>query len=205
MLFGSCRTSVPHDMMHTISHGWTCCGPTAATCARADGEWPDLLLLLGDQVYADEPSRRDAGVHRTPARDSEPKNEIADFEEYAELYRQAWTDPEIRWLLSTVPTCDDLRRPRPARRLEHLAMPGASRWRDVPWWQRRVVAGLGAYWIYQHLGNLSPAERAGRAAAARAAVGGGDGADALDAFAARADADPTATGGATPATSATPG
>jgi hypothetical protein len=28
------------------------------------------------------------------------------------------------------------------------------------WWHGRIVAGLAAYWVYQHLGNLSPAERA---------------------------------------------
>ena len=29
------------------------------------------------------------------------------------------------------------------------------------WWHGRIVAGLASYWVYQHLGNLSP-ERAGR-------------------------------------------
>ena len=28
------------------------------------------------------------------------------------------------------------------------------------WWHGRIVAGLASYWVYQHLGNLSPAERA---------------------------------------------
>ena len=28
------------------------------------------------------------------------------------------------------------------------------------WWHERVVAGLASYWVHQHLGNLSPAERA---------------------------------------------
>jgi hypothetical protein len=27
-----------------------------------------------------------------------------------------------------------------------------------PWWHRRVRAGFMTYWIYQHLGNLSPRE-----------------------------------------------
>jgi hypothetical protein len=27
------------------------------------------------------------------------------------------------------------------------------------WWHGRIVAGLASYWVYQHLGNLSPAER----------------------------------------------
>ena len=38
---------------------------------------------------------------------------------------------------------DDLRRPRHPRRLEHLAGPGARRWRPPSWWHERIVAGLG--------------------------------------------------------------
>ena len=28
---------------------------------------------------------------------------MADFEEYTRLYREAWADPVVRWVLSTVP------------------------------------------------------------------------------------------------------
>ena len=28
------------------------------------------------------------------------------------------------------------------------------------WWHGRIVAGLASYWVYQHLGNLSPRGRA---------------------------------------------
>jgi hypothetical protein len=31
-------------------------------------------------------------------------------------------------------------------------------WRK-PWWEKRIVGGYMSYWIYQHLGNLSPHER----------------------------------------------
>jgi hypothetical protein len=30
--------------------------------------------------------------------------------------------------------------------------------RDKPWWEERIVGGFMSYWIYQHLGNLSPEE-----------------------------------------------
>jgi hypothetical protein len=30
--------------------------------------------------------------------------------------------------------------------------------RSEPWWRKHVIGGLVSYWIYQHLGNLSPAE-----------------------------------------------
>ena len=28
------------------------------------------------------------------------------------------------------------------------------------WWQERIIGALSSYWVYQHLGNLSPAELA---------------------------------------------
>jgi hypothetical protein len=32
--------------------------------------------------------------------------------------------------------------------------------RTKPWWERRIVGAFMSYWIYQHLGNLSPRELA---------------------------------------------
>jgi phosphodiesterase/alkaline phosphatase D-like protein len=60
-------------------------------------EWPDALLLFGDQVYADEVSPGTAAFIRSRRDVSEPPGEeIADFEEYTRLYRESWSDPEIR-------------------------------------------------------------------------------------------------------------
>ncbi len=68
-------------------------------------EWPDCLLLLGDQVYADETSEETRAFIRARRDTSQPPGEqVADFEEYARLYREAWSDPDIRWLLATVPS-----------------------------------------------------------------------------------------------------
>ncbi|MBN6052985.1 alkaline phosphatase family protein [Nonomuraea sp. RK-328] len=189
MAFGSCRTSVPHDPAHVLTHGEDVLRAYGGHLMTAgDEEWPDLLLLLGDQVYADSPSPEMLEfIHAR--RDDEPRDEIADYEEYAELYRQAWSDPEIRWLLSTVPTAmifddHDL---RDDWNTSHT-------WREqmavTSWWRRRVVSGLGAYWIYQHLGNLSPAEREAEPLLRTLRDGTGDGGGALDAFAEKADADP---------------
>ncbi|MGW0070154.1 alkaline phosphatase D family protein [Streptosporangium sandarakinum] len=190
VMFGSCRTSVPHDTLHTISHGVDVLRAYGCTMMGAPEEdWPDLLLLLGDQVYADEPSSEMLEFIKN-RRDGEPVGEIADFEEYAELYRQAWTDPEIRWLLSTVPTAmifddHDLRDDWNT----------SATWREqmarVPWWPRRVISGLGAYWVYQHLGNMSPEERASDDVLTRLCKAEGDGAEILDAFAEHSDAVPT--------------
>ena len=30
--------------------------------------------------------------------------------------------------------------------------------RSRVWWEERIIGALVSYWIYQHLGNLSPAE-----------------------------------------------
>ncbi|MEU9384559.1 alkaline phosphatase D family protein [Streptomyces sp. NPDC048279] len=185
--FGSCRWAAPpadgHDPV----------GPDAldslASRVAAGGERPDVLLLLGDQVYADETSA--ATRHWLAARRdlSEPPGaEVADYEEYTRLYYESWLDPEVRWLLSTVPSCmifDD-----------HDVIDDwntSAAWladiRDTPWWQERLLSGLMSYWVHQHLGNLSPAELAADPlyAAVRASP---DGTDELRAFAAKADADP---------------
>jgi hypothetical protein len=62
------------------------------------------------------------------------------------------------------------------------------------WWHGRIVAGLGSYWVYQHLGNMTPEERAEDEN--WQAIQGHDGedeydaSDLLDAFAERADQKP---------------
>ena len=68
-------------------------------------EWPDLLLMLGDQVYADEVSPAAASFAESRRDTDEPPGErVLDYDEYARLYRESWSEPVIRWLLSTVPT-----------------------------------------------------------------------------------------------------
>lgn len=193
LAFGSCRTSVPHDAAHIATHGEDVLRAYGLHLRRvSDTEWPDLLILLGDQVYADKASPEMlAFIHAR--RRGEPQGEIADFEEYAELYRQAWSEPEIRWLLSTVPSAmifddHDLRDDWNTSQAWREKMAG------VPWWRRRVIAGLGAYWIYQHLGNLSPAERAEEPLLRELTRGGrtpDENSAALDVFAERADVDPS--------------
>ena len=78
-------------------------------------EWPDALILLGDQLYADElppDEQRRVNRRRNGNRHGDrPPDEVVSFAEYERLYRHSWGDPEIRWLMSTVPDGDDLRRP----------------------------------------------------------------------------------------------
>jgi hypothetical protein len=161
LVFGSCRTSVPHDAKHNLTHGFDVLRCFANELRNTDeSAWPTTLILLGDQVYADEPPddvlefvRKRRGTH------DPPNDELRDFDEFAELYRIAWIDPEVRWLLSTLPTAmimddHDLRDDWNT----------SQAWRDqmarLPWWRQRVIGALGSYWIYQHLGNLSASERA---------------------------------------------
>ncbi|MYW21834.1 alkaline phosphatase family protein [Streptomyces sp. SID2955] len=186
--FGSCRWAAPP------ADGKDPIGPdaldTLAKRLMADpgAERPDALLLLGDQVYADETSeetRRWLAGRRDL--DRAPGSQVTDYEEYCHLYYESWLDPEIRWLLSTVPSfmifddhdiVDDW----------NTSAAWLADMRATDWWQKRLLAGLMSYWVHQHLGNLSPAELAEDPtwAAVRAAP---DGTDALRALAERADAD----------------
>ncbi|GAB2841740.1 alkaline phosphatase D family protein [Streptomyces deserti] len=187
--FGSCRWAAPPsaeddpvgpDALDTLA---------ARIAADPDGERPDVLLLLGDQVYADETS--DATRRWLAARRDlrePPGAEVADYEEYTRLYYESWLDPEVRWLLSTVPSCmifddhdviDDW----------NTSAAWLADMRATPWWRERLLSGLMSYWVHQHLGNLSPGELAADPlyAAVRETP---DATDVLRAFAARADADP---------------
>ena len=161
LAFGSCRTSIPHDAAGNRKHGVDAMRAYALSMAGpAHGPWPDLMLFLGDQVYADSTSdqMREFIRSRRDIRD-EPGAELKNFEEYAHLYRLSWSDPANRWLLSTLPSAmifddHDIRDDWNSSRSWKQDM------EQTIWWHERIVAGLGSYWIYQHLGNLSPDERA---------------------------------------------
>jgi hypothetical protein len=188
--FGSCRWAAPPD------HGSDPAGPDALDTLAAriatdpEGERPDVLLLLGDQVYADETSpatRRWLGARRDLR--EPPGSGVADYEEYTRLYYESWLDPDVRWLLSTVPSCmifddhdviDDW----------NTSAAWLADMRATSWWRERLLSGLMSYWVHQHIGNLSPAELAEDPLFA-AVHDTPDATDVLRAFAARADADNT--------------
>ena len=159
--FGSCRyathrtvepdENIPPDALEAYAD-WVAGAP--------EQEWPDALLLLGDQVYADElsgPTRSSVARHRGSAVPADAG--VADFEEYSRLYLESWSTPRARWLLSTIPSSmifDD------HEMVDDWNTSAAWR-REVTatgWWPGRIRAGLMSYWIYQHLGNLSPQELA---------------------------------------------
>ena len=196
--FGSCRTTATHDAAGNREHGVDALRSFALALREGELEWPDLLLFLGDQVYADTTPHPELEEFMRSRRDVSlpPHEEIKDYPEYAELYRLAWVDDVIRWVLSTLPTAmifDD----HDIRDDWNTSWSWRRDIRATTWWQERVVSGLAAYWLHQHLGNLSPADLAEeelwRVVAAHAASGAEDELDvtaALERLAARADAEP---------------
>jgi phosphodiesterase/alkaline phosphatase D-like protein len=155
MLFGSCRRADEPGLDRDA---------LAAYAERMFGQdertWPDSLLLVGDQVYADETTEATKEwIARRRSLDVPPGQEVLDFEEYTHLYHESWASPLARWLMSTVPTSmifDD-----------HDVRDDwntSQTWRDqmarTSWWDKRERGALASYWIYQHIGNLSPADLA---------------------------------------------
>jgi phosphodiesterase/alkaline phosphatase D-like protein len=109
--------------------------------------WPHAVLMLGDQVYADETS--EATQQRIRQRrdiTAGSREQVADFEEYTWLYAESWNDPDVRWLMSVLPSsmifddhdiCDDWNTSRAWR--EDM--------RATDWWAERIIGGLSSYWV----------------------------------------------------------
>ena len=202
--FGSCRVSVPHEPPYTLTKDADPCGREVdallALGARLRGQdpeqWPDILLLLGDQVYADEVSPGAQALIRERRRaaadgaNDPPEDDVADFDEYTMLYAEAWSDPATRWLLSTIPSAmifDD----HDVHDDWNTSQAWADEIRKLPWWHERIIGAYMSYWIYQHLGNLSPAELARDATLAAVRDHDGDASEILRAFAQRSQQDMT--------------
>lgn len=190
IVFGSCRVTAPHWPPHTLSpdENERGLGVDALNAfglrmrAEPRASWPDLLLLAGDQVYADEVSPGVAEFIRERRDVRQPPGaQVADFEEYTQLYREAWGDPSLRWLFSTLPTAmifDD----HDLHDDWNTSEAWVNEMRAKPWWEERIVGAFMSYWIYQHLGNLSPSELA-EDALFRQVTGSADGTALLRAFA----------------------
>jgi hypothetical protein len=168
--FGSCRVAAPHSEPWSLTKDEHEDGreidalvALAVRMREADpDDWPDLLVMLGDQVYADQvsPATMRFIESRTADRHGAPVNEVADFEEYCHLYWEAWRPPLVRWLLATLPSTmifDD--------HDVHDDWNTSATWvreiRQEPWWKERILGAYASYWIYQHIGNLSPEDLRG--------------------------------------------
>jgi len=164
--FGSCRVAAPHEQPwvlerreHRLGRGVDALEALAHRTSQSPWqEWPSLLLMVGDQVYADDASPQTrAFIRSRRATDEAPGDGVADFEEYTRLYREAWGEPMVRWILSIVPSAmifddheviDDWNTSAAWKREK----------RELQWWPERIAGAFMSYWLYQHLGNLSPEE-----------------------------------------------
>jgi hypothetical protein len=166
MAFGSCRASVPHEPPwnlpvdeHENAFDHDALRVLAREMAFGDrDDWPDYLALIGDQVYVDvgAPRTREFVRSRRDG-DDRPGDEVVDYEEYAHLYLESWTDPLLRWLFSTVSVGmlwddhdmgDDW----------NISRSWVEEMEQLEWWRTRRRAGYVSYWVHQHLGNLSVEE-----------------------------------------------
>jgi hypothetical protein len=164
-VFGSCRVGAPERPPYSLSRDeheeglevdalWA----YARKLQQGQVPWPDALLLLGDQVYADlVPPDTAAFIRsRRDVREA-PGEEVADFEEYTRLYRDSWSDPDIRWLLSTVP-CTMIFDDHDVNDDWNISEAWVEDMRRLAWWDERITGAFMSYWLYQHIGNLSPPE-----------------------------------------------
>ncbi|MCX6830334.1 MAG: hypothetical protein NT002_13800 [candidate division Zixibacteria bacterium] len=180
--FGSCRAGIPPGDPLGVIEGEDALRLFAEdmvrTAAAEHQRWPRLFLFTGDQIYGDGPFSTTLGsafkcggsaAMSNPAKcivcgkcisSPSPRNSVTppkptNFDEYAAIYREAWTaTPLVRWALSCIPSFmiyDD-----------HEIIDDwniSADWvraADTPGWRRRISDGLLAYWVYQGAGNLSP-------------------------------------------------
>jgi hypothetical protein len=170
MIFGSCRTAAPHEPPWSLELTLDARGRGVDALysyalwmlEQPAQQWPQLAVFLGDQVYADDSSPRARERIAEARKDHPPDPEsglppelVGGFEEYTWLYHESWSPEFERWFFSNVPSVmifddhemvDDW----------NISQAWVGAIRATGWWQDHVVGGLMTYWLYQHLGNLSP-------------------------------------------------
>ena len=150
IIFGSCRYPKVAEPKLAAALGIDALDAYAARMVgRPSDEWPDLLLLLGDQIYADEltPQNRRRITGRRDQHPEWPDDEIVGFDEFVGLYQDSWSEPGVRWLLSTVPTgmiFDD----HDVRDDWNTSAVWREQMRQKPWWRERIRSALASYWVY---------------------------------------------------------
>jgi hypothetical protein len=162
--FGSCRVALPHSGPfvekkddHEEGKEFDALRVLAREMVRGEhSEWPEFLFMLGDQVYVDEGSpRARERIRRRRGTATPPGEEVTDYEEYSWLYQESWSDPLIRWLFSTV-SISMLWDDHDMSDDWNISASWLEEMRGKSWWHRRASAGIMSYWVYQHIGNLSP-------------------------------------------------
>ena len=171
IVYGSCRTAAPHDAPWSLEIALDSRGRGVDALHvyamwmvdHPQEQWPALAVFLGDQIYADDSSpmaRERIAVARKSLDHYDPEKglppELVDgFEEYTWLYQESWSLEFEQWFFANVPTVmifddhdmiDDW----------NISDAWVRDIRQTRWWQDHVIGGLMTYWLYQHLGNLSP-------------------------------------------------
>ena len=189
LAFGSCRYASSAAVDDPRYDADALASLSCELVDRPEEQWPQALLMLGDQVYADETSAgTQEKIRRRRNIDQGSKEQVADFEEYTWLYHESWTDPDVRWLLATIPTSmifDD----HDVRDDWNTSHSWRQDMAEQSWWHERIVGALTSYWVYQHLGNLGPAELADNELYQRVRTAGEDVEPLLREFAEAADAE----------------
>ena len=156
LIFGSCRETTQHATIRRLPDALDAYA-RRLIAAPEPAARPDLLVLLGDQVYADvtSPTVKRLLKRRRAAAEERPGRPGGQLRRVQQALPESWRDPEIRWLLSTVPSVmifddheviDDW----------NISASWRAEMRGQDWWAERIRSGLASYWVYQHLGNLSP-------------------------------------------------
>lgn len=144
-----------------------------AQTLREREPYPQVMLLLGDQIYADDVSPdaskiikavRDKSVAIPTSLESTSDSRtiggikefhLLTFNEFGHLYSAAWNETEVRKLLANIPTfmifddhevTDDW----------NISGSWYQQMRRTKGWTSAIVDGLVAYWVYQGWGNIDP-------------------------------------------------
>lgn len=142
--YGSCRKSLmpETDVLNALGSWLT------DHYEQRDQMWPHLLLLIGDQIYADDPGDELSQLY------PQLRDRAKTFVDFSLMYEYAWThESGVRQALAVLPTYmifDD-----------HEV---TNNWNTDPLWriksleagmEQLLVDGLVAYWVYQGWGNLT--------------------------------------------------
>jgi phosphodiesterase/alkaline phosphatase D-like protein len=144
IMYGSCRKwGTPETDVFAALGSWL-----TEHYEQRDQLWPHLLLLIGDQIYADDSS--DDLIQQYPQLHDGART----FEDFSLMYEHAWTQESgVQQALAVLPTYmifDD-----------HEI---TNNWNSEPLWriktlkagmEQLLVDGLVAYWVYQGWGNLT--------------------------------------------------
>ena len=157
--FGSCRTSVSHDRQGNRRHGVDSLRAFALAVADGRAVGPTCCSSWATRCTPTRPEG-DAGLHPEPARHPRGAGEGA------QGLRGVRASLRAR-VVGRRESMAPVHAPRAMIFDDHdirddwnASLDWKRKMEATSWWHGRIVAGLASYWVYQHLGNLSPRARA---------------------------------------------